>query len=242
MWVSYIFIRIILILVSTVLWDVQNTFTFATSLTDLKKYIDCSVRSSDNRIPIMIWPHASHLGWITLNAQYRHFEETWFKVIYDQEALKCQVTMRETIKEKSRKLLKIASSEGSLAVFLTPCDAFIFRKSLYIFSNCIVSLKKSIWGYFYKENLKYCALPSKPCEKPVWMRSLLGGVVNITFLNMKDNRWNWRVWKMKVCRSVRTLFIDLNSDPFCKDGAVSSARTVRLWPFPSGLGFPVYPV
>lgn len=175
MWVSYIFIRIILILVSTVLWDVQNTFTFATSLTDLKKYIDCSVRSSDNWIPVMIWPHASHLGWITLNAQYRHFEEVCFKVIYDQEALKFEVTMRETIKEKSRKLLKIALSEGSLAVFfffflavfLTPRDAFIFGKSLYIFSNCIVSPKKSIWGYFYKENLKYCTLPSKPCEKPV---------------------------------------------------------------------------
>ena len=131
-----------------------------------KKYIDCSVRSSDNRIPVMIWPHASHLGWKTLNAQYSHFEEMCFKVIYDQEALTFEVTMRETIKEKSRKLFKIALSEGSLAIFLTPCDAFIFWKSLYIFSNCIVFPKKSIWGYFYKENLKYHTLPSKPVKKP----------------------------------------------------------------------------
>lgn len=138
---------------STVCWDVQNAFTFPTSLTDLKKIIDFSVRSSDTWIHIMIWPQLSHLGWITLSPQYSHFEEVCFTVIYDQGALNIW-REHERKNKREENVLELGCLKGDwLGVFSTPRDAL--EEFAYV-SDGFIFPERSIWGYFHKDCSTRC--------------------------------------------------------------------------------------
>ena len=138
-----------------------------------------------------------------------------------------EVTIRDTVKEKTRKLSKTGLSEGSWAVSILDTMPFLCVLQEFMhFSNCLASSppppQVNYLGLVLQRTFEMVCLAKWTLCRARQKRSLPGSVMNLTFLDMKNCQWNWTLWVIRVCKRVRALFADLDLKPLSGDGAMPS--------------------